>query len=79
MSNTGKEKCELLKRIRSKIALDNNISYVPTDCPNTKCIIGTCPMCDDELKWITEQLKAKSIRGERVVLDTSDLLKNFYG
>lgn len=55
---TGREKCELLKRIRAKIAADNGIKgfeYKP--CTSTGECYGTCPACDAEalnLQYILE-------------------------
>jgi pyruvate formate lyase activating enzyme len=53
--NSGKFKCEVLKSIRKHVAEYNQIPYQPRECEHTICATGCCPLCDMELKWLTEQ------------------------
>lgn len=74
---TGKEKCELLKRIREDIARKNGIEgYEFKPCPNADtCVDGTCPACDAEVASLKEKLKAQG--KEDALKDLNDL-KNIF-
>lgn len=52
----GKMICEELKRIRSTIAESNGIDYIPANCTYKGDCIGTCPKCEQELRYISEIL-----------------------
>ena len=58
---TGKEKCELLKSVRMRIAKKYGLSYSPTECTHEGDCLGTCPMCDAELIDLQKQLDAKGM------------------
>ena len=79
MNNIGKEKCELLKMVRQRIAKDNNIEYHPNKCSHKTCLTGSCPDCDSELKYLTEKLTIKQAMGEQVSLNIHELIDHFYG
>lgn len=53
----GKDKCELLRSIRVRLAEMNNIAYSPHPCHNTEDCSGTCEMCDAESQWLLRKLK----------------------
>lgn len=53
--NEGKFKCEVLKSIRQHVADFNKIEYNPTECSHKVCATGCCPVCDNELAWLTEE------------------------
>lgn len=57
----GKEKCELLKDIRRKIAEQYGLTYHPTECIHEGDCRGTCPHCDAELKDLQHRLDEKGI------------------
>lgn len=57
----GKDKCELLKSIRSYIAKKYGLDYSPSECSHQGDCLGTCPKCDSELQDIQAQLHAKGI------------------
>lgn len=57
--NTGKEKCDLLKKIRLQIAEEYGLSYCPTECTHEGDCLGTCPKCDAELADLQKQLDDK--------------------
>ena len=65
----GHEKCHQLRGIRNKIAIANDIPYEPTECNHEGPCIGTCPVCDAEVKYLEEELQKKIDRGERIILD----------
>lgn len=66
---TGKEKCELLKKMRKEIADRNGIEFEPAKCTleNPLCI-GTCPRCDVEIQYLDAELNRKAQRGEKIVV-----------
>ena len=57
----GKEKCKILKDIRSYIAEKYDLSYNAPECNHQGDCPGTCPQCDAELADIQRQLKEKGI------------------
>ena len=59
--NAGKEKCELLRRIRRDVAKRYGLEYNPTECTHEGDCSGTCPVCDAELRDLERQLHAKGI------------------
>ena len=65
---TGKQKCELLRKIREEIAEENNIVYLSKDCGHKVCRSGTCPICEAEAKYLENELNEKAERGERLNL-----------
>lgn len=58
---TGKEKCELLRTIRKKIAERYNLEYTSSECSHQGDCLGTCPKCDAELRDLQEQLERRGI------------------
>ena len=57
--NEGKFKCEVLKSIRQHVADFNKIEYKPTECSHKVCATGCCPVCDNELAWLTKEYYKK--------------------
>ena len=53
--NEGKFKCEVLKSIRQHVADFNKIEYKPMECSHKVCATGCCPVCDNELAWLTKE------------------------
>ena len=64
---TGKEKCNYLRGLRERIARENGIPYESTPCTyqGDDCL-GTCPVCEKELRYLTDALQEKERRGEPV-------------
>ena len=56
---TGKEVCLILKGIRQKIADANGISYQPKECQHKGDCAGTCPACEEEIRFLEGELKAR--------------------
>lgn len=52
----GKEICNLLKHIREIVAKANGVKLHEEKCPNDVCHTGTCPKCDNHLKYLTNEL-----------------------
>ena len=59
--STGKEKCEILRRIRKDIADRYGLEYTPAECKHQGDCSGTCPKCDAELEDLQRQLISRSI------------------
>ncbi|MGN1410995.1 MAG: hypothetical protein ACI4WH_00605 [Oscillospiraceae bacterium] len=69
---TGKQKCEYLKFIRDLIAEKNNINYHSQECGFSGECLGTCPKCEEELKYLSDKIEEKKSKGESIVLDEYD-------
>ena len=59
--NQGKQKCEILRRIRMDIAERYGLRYNPSECTHEGDCSGTCPTCDAELKDLQRQLESRDI------------------
>ena len=70
---TGKEKCEILKSIRVRLAELNNISYTPHPCNNIGDSKGSCSVCDAESKWLLSSMKELEKKGFPIYYSLLDL------
>ena len=59
----GKSTCKLLKDIRKQIADANGISYRPKECQHKGDCAGTCPACEEEIRYLERELKARKGNG----------------
>ena len=59
----GKSTCKLLKSIRQQIADANGISYQPKECHHKGDCAGTCPACEEEIRYLERELKAHKGNG----------------
>ena len=59
----GKSTCKLLKDIRQQIADANGISYQPKECHYKGDCAGTCPACEEEIRYLEHELKARKGNG----------------
>ena len=59
----GKSTCKLLKDIRQQIADANGISYQPKECHYEGNCAGTCPACEEEIRYLERELKARKGNG----------------
>ena len=59
----GKSTCKLLKDIRQQIADANGISYQPKECHHKGDCAGTCPACEEEIRYLERELKARKGNG----------------
>lgn len=64
----GKSKCKILKDIRRKIAEDNDIAYVTSECKYQGDCSGTCPKCEAELRYLEEELAKRKKLGKTVAV-----------
>ena len=56
MTSYGKQKCEILKRIRVQIANKLSLDYEPQNCPVLECEHGMCTRCQTETDWILNEV-----------------------
>lgn len=64
----GKRICETLKAIRSEIASANDIDYTPTPCTHKGDCSGSCPACEQEIRWLERQLRSRQAMGKAVMI-----------
>ncbi len=64
----GKQTCKILKDIRRQIAEANDIELVTSECRYKGDCLGTCPKCEAEVRFLEQQLRARSIAGKAVAL-----------
>ncbi len=64
----GKRICKELKAVRKKIADTNGIEYHPTKCNHKGDCAGTCPKCDEELRYIERELNRLQAIGKAAVV-----------
>lgn len=60
----GKEICKALKEIRRRIASENDIEFVTSECRHKGDCQGTCPKCEAELRYLEEQLESRRRLGK---------------
>lgn len=65
---TGKSKCKILKDIRRKIASENDIPYVTSECKFQGECSGTCPKCESELRYLEQELEKRQRSGKAVAV-----------
>ena len=64
----GKSKCKILKDIRKKIAEENGIDYVTSECKYQGECSGTCPKCEAELHYLEEELAKRKNLGKTIAV-----------
>ena len=64
----GKEICKMLKEIRRRIALENDINFITSECRHKGDCTGTCPKCESEVAYLESQLAARKRLGKVVKL-----------
>ena len=52
----GAEICKRLRTMRAELAAANNIVFFQKPCHYNKSCAGTCPVCDDEIRYINKEL-----------------------
>lgn len=66
---SGKQKCKILKLIREKIARKNNIKYEAEECSYQGECKGTCPKCEEEVRYLERELEKRKEAGEVVEVE----------
>ena len=64
----GKKICQTLKDIRLQVARANDIPYEPTECKHKGDCSGTCPKCEEEVRYIEHQLNVRRMMGKAVTI-----------
>ena len=64
----GKEKCRILKEIRQKIADENGIEYITSECKHKGDCRGTCPKCEREVRFLERELAKRHGLGKRIAI-----------
>ena len=64
----GKERCQILKEIRQKIAEENDITLVTSECRHKGECAGTCPKCEAELRYLERELEIRRRLGRTVAV-----------
>ncbi len=64
----GKQTCKILKEIRRQIAEANGIEFATSECRYKGDCLGTCPKCEDEVRYLEQQLHARSLAGKAIAL-----------
>ena len=63
---TGKDKCRMLREIRRRIAEENDIELITSECTHKGSCRGTCPKCEAELRFLERSLARRKSLGKRV-------------
>ena len=64
----GKAKCKALKEIRKKIAQENDIEYIVSECTHQGECKGTCPKCEAEVRYLERELAIREKVGKAVAV-----------
>lgn len=64
----GKQTCMILKEIRRQIAEANDIEFVTSECRHKGDCAGTCPKCEAEVRYLEQQLRARTLAGKAAVI-----------
>ena len=64
----GQQTCKILKEIRRQIAEANDIEFVTSECRYKGDCLGTCPKCEAEVRYLEQQLRARSLAGKAIAL-----------
>ena len=64
----GKQTCKILKEIRQQIAEANGIEFATSECRYKGDCLGTCPKCEAEVRYLEQQLRARSRAGKAIAL-----------
>ena len=64
----GKQTCKILKEIRKQIAAENDIELVISECTYQGDCLGTCPKCEDEVRYLERELEKRQRLGKAAVV-----------
>lgn len=64
----GKSKCRILKEIRRKIAAENGIEFVTSECKYQGDCSGTCPKCEAEVRYLETELNKRKNAGKAIAV-----------
>lgn len=64
----GKSKCKILKEIRKRIAEENDIAYLTSECQYQGECSGTCPKCEAEVRYLEAELNKRMNLGKAIAI-----------
>lgn len=64
----GKDRCKILKEIRRKIAEQNDIEFIVSECKHKGDCKGTCPKCESELRYLERELARRQRLGKTIAV-----------
>ena len=64
----GKQTCKILKEIRKQIAAENDINLVIEECTYQGDCIGTCPKCEEEVRYLERELERRQRMGKAAIV-----------
>lgn len=64
----GKRICKTLKELRKRIADANEIPYEIEECPHKGRCPGTCPKCEEEVRYLERELERRENAGKPIRL-----------
>ena len=64
----GKAKCRILKQIRAEIAAQNDIDLIIEECTHKGECRGTCPRCEEEVRFLERELEKRRALKKGVAL-----------
>lgn len=66
----GKDRCKILKEIRRKIAEQNDIEFIVSECKHKGDCKGTCPKCEAELRYLERELARRQRLGKTIAVSS---------
>lgn len=66
MKAKGHNICDTLKAIRKQIADANGIDYSPEECHFTGECKGTCPKCEQDVRYLEHELRLRLKAGKAI-------------
>lgn len=63
----GKKTCKILKEIRKQIAAENDITLITEECTYKGDCLGTCPKCEEEVRYLERELEKRQRLGKVAV------------
>ena len=63
----GKDTCKILKEIRKRIAEENDIELITSECTFKGDCLGTCPKCESEVRYLERELEKRQRLGKVAV------------
>ncbi len=64
----GKQTCKILKEIRKQIAAENDIKLVIEECTYQGDCKGTCPKCEEEVRYLERELEKRQRMGKAAIV-----------
>lgn len=64
----GKHICNTLKQVRLDIARTNGIKYTPRECHLEGDCSGTCPACENEMRYLEREIARRHSHGKAALV-----------